>query len=116
MVIVRVRSVRKVWNDSTEMKHRRQLYSQLPGGMYRDAELESLANASRLHALAYPAPERGIEQNHINSCVENIRRKLFEINDDSVCSKGHSNLFTGPPHSVKAEDRIFEIVIIDIFD
>src|SRR5678815_5073962 len=72
MVVMSVRCEAEVWNYRAEMKHRRQLYSQLARRMYCDAKLKSLTNARRFNARSDTTPESCIKKNYINRCIEDL--------------------------------------------
>src|SRR5687768_17026232 len=84
--------------------------------MDRDAELERFANACGFYTLTDPSPEGCVEQDDVYRRIQNVRRKLFEIYNYRICRQWHSNLFACPPHPVESEDRIFEIVVVDVLD
>src|SRR5215207_684212 len=84
--------------------------------MHGDPELKRFAHSGSLHALPDAAPKCRVEEDHIDSSIQNICGELFEIYDDGVCRKGHPYLPASSTHSVKSKDGIFEIVVVDIFD
>ena len=98
------------------MQHRRELNAKFTRRMNRDAKLERLANAGRFNALTNAAPKCCIQQDHIARRIKHVRSELFEIDDDRVRRQRHSHLFACSPHSVEAEDRIFEIIVVNVFD
>src|SRR5581483_4982601 len=116
MMIVRVRGETQVRNDGAQVQHGRELNPQLSRGMHRDADLESLANTSRLDAWFDAAPERGVEENHVDGGIQNVRRQLFEVHDDRVRSEWNPNHLTGAAHAIETEYRIFEVIVAKIFN
>src|SRR5215211_4002379 len=84
--------------------------------MHRDAELERLANGGRFDAGTNPTPERRVEQDDVDGWLQHVRRELLEVHDHCVRREWHAQLLTREPHSVHAEHRIFEIVVVQILD
>src|SRR6185503_12570487 len=84
--------------------------------MHRHAELKRFTNPGRFHTRPNAAPERRIQQHHIDCRIQNIRGELLEVNHDGVCREWHANLLTHTPHSIHAKHRIFEIIIAYVFD
>ena len=91
MVVVRVGRERQVRHDGAEVQHRRQLDAELAGRVDRDAKLKRLAHARRLDARADAAPERRVEQDHVDRGVEHVRRELLEVDDDCVRGERHAD-------------------------
>src|SRR3990170_7368459 len=83
--------------------------------MDRDAELEGVADAGGLDARTYPAPERRIEQDHIHRAIQDVRSQLLEIDDDRVGGERHAHLLARVPHAGEAEDRVFEVIVVEVF-
>src|ERR1051326_3063119 len=115
-MIMSVGCERQIGNDSAEVQHRRELYSELAGRMHRNTELKRLANAGSLHASTNAAPERRVQQHHVDRSIQNVCRELFEIPDDGVRRERHANLFADAAHSVHPKHWIFKIIVAKIFD
>ena len=84
--------------------------------MHRNTELKRLTNTGGLYARPDTAPERRIEQHHVDCRMQNISRQLFEVDDDSVCRQRHADLLTHASHTCHAKHGIFEIVVSNIVD
>src|ERR1700752_374329 len=84
--------------------------------MHGHAQLKRFANSRGLNTDANATPESCIQQHYVDCRVQNICRELFEVYDNCVGGKRHTDLFSDPPHSVHAKHRIFQIIISDIFD
>src|SRR5262245_9323128 len=84
--------------------------------MNRDAQLESVTNIGGLYTLTDAAPKSCIEQDDVNSRVENVRRKLFKIYNDGIRSKRHAHFFTDATHTAETVNRIFQVIVVDVFD
>src|SRR5687767_1950461 len=81
--------------------------------MHGNAELKSLTNTGGLNTGANSAPERGVEQDHVNGRVEHISRQLFEIDDHRVRRERNANLLSDASHSIHAKHRIFQVIVSD---
>src|ERR1043165_200885 len=84
--------------------------------MHRDAELKRFANCRRFHTRAHAAPERRVEQHHVDRGIQNVRRELFEVHYDGVGRERHAHFLAHAAHAVHAKHRIFEIVVAYVFD
>ncbi len=84
MVVMRVGRVGQVGQHGAEMQHGRELDAELAGGMDGHAELKRLAHPCRLDARANPAPEGGVQQNHIEGWMMNVGGELLEVDDCGV--------------------------------
>src|ERR1700754_3255154 len=84
--------------------------------MHGNAELKRFTNTRCFYTRADAAPKRRVEQHHIDCCIQNISRELFEIDDDGIRRERHTDLLTHTPHSVHAKHRVFEIVVANVFD
>ena len=81
-----------------------------------DAKLEGVADARGFHARTYPAPERRVEQDHVDGAVQHVGGELLEIDDDGVRGERQAQLLAGMPHTGEAEDRILEVVVVEILN
>ena len=63
---MRVRREAEIGQRRAEMQHRGELDAELAGGMDRGAELEGLEHLPRLVGLAQAAPERRVEEDHVD--------------------------------------------------
>jgi len=88
----------------------------LARGVHRDAKLECLAHGGGLHARANTAPERRVEQDDVHSAVQHICGKLLEIHYDRVGRKRDAQFLARAAHPCEAEDRILEVVVVQIFN
>src|SRR5215207_2428772 len=84
--------------------------------MHRNTELKRFTNSGCFNTRAYAAPERRINQHHIDRCIENVRSELFEINYNRIRRQGHANFLTDAPHPVHTKHGIFEIIIANAFN
>src|SRR5581483_10117221 len=82
----------------------------------RHAQLKGLADRRRLDAGTNAAPEGCIEQDDVDSGVQHVGGKLFEVDYDGVGRQGNAYHFARPAHAVQSKDRILEVVVTDILD
>src|SRR6185503_2838561 len=98
------------------MKHRGELDAELAGRVNGNAELKRLADAGGLDTRANAAPEGGVEENHVDGRLQHVGGKLFEVDDDGVGCQRQAKPFASAPHAVETEHRVFQIVVVEIFD
>src|SRR4030095_7719843 len=81
-----------------------------------DTQLKSLANAGRLYALPDSTPKSCVQQDHIDGSIERVCRKLLKVDDHCVRRQRHPHFLSDPAHSIHAVDRIFQVVVANIFN
>src|SRR5262252_1210397 len=84
--------------------------------MNRDAELKRLTQTGRFYARTNAAPERRVEKDDVDRCLEHVRRELLEADDNRVRRQRHPHFLARATHAVHPEDRILEIVVVDVLD
>ena len=62
------------------------------------------------------APERRVEQDHVDRGIEHVRGELLEVHDDGVGRERHAHLLAHAAHAVQAVHRILEVVVAQILD
>ncbi len=65
-----------------------------------DAKLESLTDRGCLDARPDAAPERGIEQNHIDGRIESVGGELLEIHHYGIGGERNPDRLADAAHSV----------------
>src|SRR4051812_6111910 len=98
------------------MEHGGELNAKLARGMNGDTKLECFADTGGFDTRADAAPEGRIKKNYIDSGVENVGRELFEVHDNGVGGERDAHFFTRPAHPVHSIYRVFEVVVIQIFN
>src|SRR5437868_8524307 len=84
--------------------------------MHCNAELKRFADCRCFHACTYATPKRRVQQYDVNRSVQDVRRELFEVNDNGVRCEWHTDFLTHAAHSVHTKRRIFKIIVSNVFD
>src|SRR6266542_3573057 len=116
VVIVRVGGVAEVCHDGTEVQHRRELDAQFARAVHGDAEPHRFADAGCLDARADAAPERRVEQDHVDGARHDVGRELLEVDDDRIRCRGQRHEFLQPRELRHAPHRILEVVVAQVED
>src|SRR5262245_39292773 len=84
--------------------------------MHGHAELKRLADSRRFDARTDAAPEGRVEQNYVHRRRERVGRELLEVDDYRVGGQRHKDFLAHAAHARHSEDRIFQIVVANLFD
>src|SRR3954453_5605452 len=109
MVIMRIACKGKIRDDGSHVQHAGELDPEFARRVHGYTDLERLADSARLNTGANTAPESCVQEDDIARYVENVRRKLLEIHNDSVGGKRDSHHLPDPPQPIQTVHRILEI-------
>ena len=116
MVIVRISCVAEIRNNGAQVQHRRQLDAELARRMHGNAQPERLADASGFHARTDAAPERRVEQDHVDRAVLHVLGELLEVDDNGVGRDRQADELLEAQHLLHPPDRIFVVVVVQVGD
>ena len=90
----------EVGDDSAEVKHGGELNAEFARGVNGDAELECLADCGSFDAGPDSSPESCVKQDDIHCGIENVCRKLFEVDNNCVGGERHADLAASAAHAI----------------
>src|SRR5208337_3955163 len=92
------------------------LDSKLARGVNADTELKSLANGRGLDAGTKASPESCIQKNDVHGWLEDVGGQLLEIDHHGIGRQRHPEFLAHPSHSVQAENGIFQVIVVQVFN
>src|ERR1700683_3137212 len=80
------------------------------------APLEGLEDLPGLVGLTEPAPEGGVEEDHVDRLAADAGGELLEVDHYRIGRGRNVDEAAKPPHSLQAVGRILEIVVVEVLD
>src|SRR5690606_25366158 len=110
VVVMRIRGKRQIGQHRSQMEHGSELNTQFAAAVDADAELKRLTDAGGLNTRTNTTPKGRIEQDDVDSRIEDVGRKLLKIDHDGIGGKGDFGKLPHPSHAGESKRRILQVV------